>query len=187
MTTEAAGVLLISGIPGAGKTTVSRLIAAQLPRSALISGDQVHDLVISGRRYPSEEQLGGDIGQEAGRQMLLRDRNICDLANNLAGAGFLPVIDDVIVYRPRLERLVANIKVRPIYMAMLAPDLDVVEQRDRDRQEKTVFHLWSHLDDLMRQDMTGNGLWIDSTHLTAEQTADAVLARVWQEGVIANA
>src|SRR5688500_18768342 len=128
MSNRPSGVLFISGVPGVGKTTVSRLVASQLPRSALIHGDEIHALVVSGRVYP-----GNEPGLEADRQLLLRDRNIAVLTDNLAEFGFLPVIDDVVVYRPRLERLLACIRTRPVYMAVLAPLKAVAEQRDRDR------------------------------------------------------
>jgi adenylylsulfate kinase-like enzyme len=174
------GVLLISGIPGAGKTTVASLIASLLPSSALIHGDKVHELVASGRVYP-----GIQPGPEADRQLLLRDRNIAALTNNLVKAGFTTVIDDVVVYKPRLERLLELITARPVHMAMLAPRIDVAEERDRLRPEKTVFHLWSHLDAVMRVDMAGTGYWIDSSQHTPEETAAEVMRRVWTEGLVA--
>jgi hypothetical protein len=174
------GVLFISGVPGAGKTTVSSLVAPRLSRSALIHGDDVHDMVVSGRRYPSE---GEAYPEEVELQMQLRDRNIVALTNNFTHQGFLTVIDDCIVGLPRWKRLLAGIRARPVYLAMLAPDVGTVEQRDRDR-DKHVFHLWSHLDAIMRRDMSGIGYWIDTTAMTAEATADAVLARVWVEGRI---
>src|SRR5213596_741009 len=114
MTDVPSGVLLISGVPAAGKTTVARLLAAQLPRSGLNQGDEIHNLIVSGRKHPNESPLN-----EADRQLALRDRNIPMLADNLAEAGFLPLIDDVVVYRPRFERLLAGIKTRPVFMAML--------------------------------------------------------------------
>src|SRR5258706_15483689 len=88
------GVLLISGVPAAGKTTVSEIVARRLPRSALIHGDQIQNLVISGRRRPNEEPPF-----EADQQLRLRDRNMAALANNFVDGGFLTVIDDVFVYK----------------------------------------------------------------------------------------
>jgi hypothetical protein len=75
---QPSGVLLISGVPGAGKTMVARLVAAAFARTALIHGDEVHNLVVAGRRHPNEEPA-----DEAESQLRLRDRNIAALADNL--------------------------------------------------------------------------------------------------------
>ena len=176
---EQAGVLLVSGVPGAGKTTVSRLLAAGLPRSALIHGDEIHQLVVTGRVYPNEAP-----GEEAERQMVLRDRNIAALADNLTAAGFLVVVDDVFVYRARLTRLLSLMKSRPVYLAMLAPGLETLRQRDATRGDKSVFQIWGHLDAVMRSEMPGVGLWLDTTDQTPEQTVDHLLERVWGEGLL---
>jgi adenylylsulfate kinase-like enzyme len=178
--TEPTAVLFISGIPGAGKTTVAPLVASLLPRSALIHGDEVHAFVASGRVYP-----GNQPGPEADRQLLLRDHNIAALTNNLVAAGFVTVVDDVVVYGERLQRLLGLITARPIYMAVLAPRIDIAGERDRLRPEKTVFHLWSHLDAVMRRDMVGVGCWIDSSLQTPEETAAEVMSRIWTEGLVA--
>jgi chloramphenicol 3-O-phosphotransferase len=173
------GVLLVSGVPGAGKTTVSRLLAAALPRTALIPGDDIHELLVSGRVY-----MGIQPGEEADRQLDLRDRNIAALADNFDAYGFLPIVDDVFVYRLRLRRLLSYMTARPVFLVQLAPTPEVARQRDAKRPEKTVFHLWSHLDGVLRAEMAGLGLWVDSSRLTAEQTAEAVLREVWQAGRI---
>ena len=178
---DGAGVLIISGVSGAGKTTVASLVAAQLPRAALLHGDDIHNLVVSGRKHPNEEPA-----DEADRQLLLRDRNIAALSDNLVSAGFLTVVDDVFVYIERCRRFLSLLEARPLYMAVLAPCIEVAEERDQLRPEKTVFHLWSHLDAVMRREMKGLGCWIDSSRQTPEETATEVLARVWMEGLVAS-
>lgn len=77
---------LISGIPGAGKTTVARLISERFDRAAHIEGDLVgHHFIVTGLVAPNEEPK-----EEAERQLHLRRRNICLLADSFAADGFMP-------------------------------------------------------------------------------------------------
>ena len=88
---------LITGIPGAGKSTVARLLAAAMPRAAHIEGDRLGELIVSGAVWPDAEPR-----EESRRQMRLNVRNQCLLARSFADAGFVPVMDYVVVDRARL-------------------------------------------------------------------------------------
>lgn len=67
--------LLITGAPGAGKSTVSGLVAGALSRSALIDAYFVSRLVASGYVWPL-----GEPADEAARQVRLLNTNLCSLA-----------------------------------------------------------------------------------------------------------
>jgi predicted kinase len=179
--TPPAGVLFVSGIPGVGKTTVARLIAGRMPRAAHIEGDAIHNLVVSGCLHPGNEPR-----EEALRQLMLRERNEAALADNLAEAGFFPVIDDVVAYQERLERLLRLVRTRPAYMAVLAPPSAVALERDETRDGKTVAQEWLFLDEVIRSELAGNGHWLDTSSMDAEQTTNAVIDRVWSEGLVAE-
>ena len=72
-------VWLISGIPGAGKTTVGRLLAGRFERSVLIEGDRLQEWIVSGNVWPGLEPAA-----ESSRQMRLNRRNQCLLAQSYA-------------------------------------------------------------------------------------------------------
>ena len=174
---------IISGIPGAGKTTVARLIAESLPRAAHIEGDLIdHHLIVSGGVPPE-----GDPRDEAERQLVLRRRNICLLADSFAEDGFVPVIDDVVISPGVLNLYRTLLHTRPAVFVQLTPRLDVVRDRDAAR-DKHVFEIWQHLDRQMRDSMPRVGLWLDTTDLSAQKTVDAILARAdeghLQEGTV---
>jgi chloramphenicol 3-O-phosphotransferase len=124
---------------------------------------------------------------EVDKQLALHDRNVISLADNLAADGFVVIVDDVFVVRWRLERFLASLSTRPVFMVTLDPAKHVAEARDAARAEKTVFPAWSHLYEQVHSEMVGIGCWIDSSNQTPAETASEVLSRVWAEGVIAPA
>ena len=62
------------------------------------------------------------------------------------------------------------------YFVILAPSVEVALQRDSSRPEKTVTAQWTHLDDEIRKNFSGVGLWVDSGNQTPEETVSYVLA-----------
>jgi hypothetical protein len=114
---------------------------------------------------------------EAEQQLELRRRNICMLADSFADAGFVPVIDDVVI--SVLDLYLELLKTRPLRLVRLTPTLDVIQRRDAGRH-KQVFDLWSHLNDDLHNRMSRIGLWLDTSDLTEDQTVDAILEHLGQ-------
>lgn len=171
--------LLVTGVPGAGKSSVCRALATRFDRAAHIETDLITDLVLSGREYPAA--AGQPRNDEGERQLLLRERNTCVLARSLHAGGVVPVIDDVITVVPRVQRYRARLAGLPFVFVVLAPHFDVVMERDRLRDKQWAW-TFRHLDPELRRTFVGEGMWVDSSIQTLDETVDEVMRR-WPDHV----
>jgi predicted kinase len=173
-------IVLVSGIPGAGKSTVSTLLARQVPRSVRLEGDRIgEDFIVNGLVRPGVEPA-----DEAERQLALRRRNMSLLADSFAEDGFTVYVDDVVVWPGGLDLYRRLLRTRPLHFVVLAPDLEVVASRDAARH-KQVFDLWRHLDTDLRRWTDQPGLRLDTSRQTAAETVTEISSR-WTESLVAD-
>ncbi|MFG3345494.1 AAA family ATPase [Streptomyces sp. NPDC048018] len=174
----APGTVLLVGIPGSGKSTVAAALAARFARSAHIEVDRLQELVVEGCRWPTPD---GD--PEADRQILLRARNACLLADSFVTAGFVPVVDDVVVRRSHLDFYRSQVKAGPLHVVVLAPGPEKAWERNNARHKRLTTN-WAFLDEAMRAELAGEGVWIDNAEQTVEETVAAVLAAVGLDSAV---
>ncbi len=182
---------LLTGVPGAGKTTVARELAGRFERAAHVPADAIGAMVLAGNTPPRPpEDEGGEAGSVEGgeqdRQLLLRARNAARLCDSFFAAGFTPVLDDVVVHRLQLDHYLEQIRSRPLMLVVLAPRPEVVLERDaaRERHKRGLAPEWDFLEAALRTDLDGAGLWIDSSDLSPAETVDAILAAVDAEPAV---
>ena len=175
------GVLLITGISAAGKSTVAEIVAGRLPRAVHLRGDVFRRMMVSGRL-----DMAPDVGPEALEQLWLRHKISAMVADEYASAGFTVVLQDVVIGQ-YLQRMIEVIETRPLAVAVLSPAPSTIASRE-DGRTKTAYRAGSfdveQLDRIFREETARVGVWIDSSDQTPEETADEVLARAWSEGLV---
>lgn len=168
------GCIIVTGMPGSGKSTVTELIAMSLPRAARLSGDDISGMIRAGRVWAL-----GSPRDEAERQVRLTLRNLAALANNMTAAGFDAVVD-VVVESPQELATLTDALTCTWDLVVLSPGAAVCRERNatRDIDDRWDFDGYDVLESKMRESFSGTGRWIDTSNLTAEESADAVLRSI---------
>lgn len=181
---DRTAIIVVSGVQGAGKSTVGRRLAARFVRGAFVEADSLQRMIISGGHWVTDDtDTPGSPAGEGLAQLRLRLRNACLLARSFFENGFTAVLDDIIIGN-RFEHLREDLAGVPIHLVVLAPSVPVVEARDAVR-DKTVGGGWAeYLDREQRATMSGVGLWLDSSEQTPDETVDEIMRRVWDEGLV---
>jgi predicted kinase len=174
-------IIIISGLPGAGKSTTARLLASQMDRGAHIEADKLQEFIVAGGVWPDGSP---EISDEAERQLRLRLHNACLLARSFAQHGFAALIDDIVIGQ-RLEQAAEELAGTSFGFVMLVPDFELV--RDRWRAIGSPFvDQWQWIDTEIRTRTRRVGLWLNTTHLTPEQTVREILCRIDETTVSAS-
>lgn len=165
-----APVIVVSGLPGVGKSMTARVLARRFERAAHVEADRLQQLIVSGAVWPDAD----GIGAEARRQLDLRLRNACLLARSFADAGFAVIVDDIVIGEA-VEELPSLLGGDCDFrFVMLVPDFTHVKQRWIDMGSPFA-QGWDWIDDAIRNDTTRIGLWLDNTSLDVDQTVDAIV------------
>jgi cytidylate kinase len=165
-------VVAITGIMGAGKSTVAQRLADSLPRAVHVRGDLFRRMIVTARA----EMVPG-AGDDAVSQLRLRYALAAQAVDGYASAGFTAVYQDIIL-GDDLAAIAHRIRSRPLFVVVLAPRAEVALARADARSKASGYGEWTAdaLDQLLRA-TPRLGLWLDTSDQTADQTADDIRAR----------
>lgn len=167
-----SAIYLITGPMAAGKSTVARLLAERFERGVYLEGDFFRRSVVSGRA-----EMTPDPSPEAVAQLQLRYRLAVAAADTYCQAGFTVALEDVIAGLS-LGAYRTTIRSRPCHVIVLMPSRETIAAREAARPTKG-YTRWiiEQLYQAFSTDTAHVGLWLDTSHQTADETVDEILAQ----------
>jgi chloramphenicol 3-O-phosphotransferase len=177
-TPERAALILITGIMAAGKSTVAQRLAERLPKSVHLRGDLFRRMIVNGRA-----EMGFELSPEALEQLRLRYRIAATVAGLYLDAGFTVVYQDIILGES-LAEVAGFLRGQPLYIVMLAPSPEAVAAREAGRHKRGYGgDAVEPFDRVLRAETPRLGLWLDTSHLTIDETVDQILLKLDQAKV----
>jgi len=165
-------VLILTGPPGAGKSTVAAALADRYDRVAHIDVDTLRHFIT-----PTGYVAPGKPGFE--RQQALATRNACALARNFLQERIAVIIDDVVITKGGLDFYLEELRPAEtsVHYVRLLPSLEACKARNGERREGRIQA--DRIETVWREfEAAGEigGATIDSSKLDAYETADRLQA-----------
>ena len=163
-------VIIITGTPGSGKSSVAEALAKRLDRAAHIPVDFFRKMIKGGYRSPHHWD------DEVDSQYKIARRAAGETATRFAIGGFIPILDDVVApgweeeWRFSLDGFKVDI-------VQLRPPLEVALERNQTRSVWTVDEkVLSDLHAMLGQPYTENWTTIDNSTGTVDDAVNQIIA-----------
>jgi predicted kinase len=169
-------LFLITGAMAAGKSTVAESLARRLDRSVHLRGDVFRKTIVNGAA-----EMGPELSPEAARQLALRHRLACEVAEGYLEAGFAVVYQDILIGQA-LQQVADRLRHRSPALVVLAPKPEVLAQRDRNRAKTGYGNHFppSALASALDRGSPRLGLWLDTSDMSVDEVVERILGEFGQ-------
>ncbi len=160
-------IVILTGPPGAGKSTINEILASKMQNSAVVSSDSLRDFIKNG--HANRDDLDWQ------KQLSLGADNTILLAKNFYKNGFNVFIDDVLIGE-KFYQYFDSLKDYNLKIFLLLPNKEVVAKRDLERGEWAMKERAMYLYDKFEQFLIKEKRFIiiDSSTQTPEETAQII-------------
>jgi predicted kinase len=169
-------LFLITGAMAAGKSTVAESLAQRLDSSVHLRGDVFRKMIVNGAAA-----MGPELSPEASRQLALRHRLACEVAEGYLEAGFAVVYQDILIGQA-LQQVADRLRHRSPALVVLAPKPEVLAQRDRNRAKTGYGNHFppSALASALDRGSPRLGLWLDTSDMSVDEVVERILGEFGQ-------
>jgi deoxyadenosine/deoxycytidine kinase len=170
-----SNIIFITGMAGAGKSTVGRQVARHFPKSLFIQVDELREKMVKGYAIPQD----GVFTEEVIQQFQMARSTAIYMARLYAAQGVHVVIDDVCVPPNFVEQYAALFEIPEVRRVLLYPRASIVIERIKQRggpmeHIKYVPVIYNQLDAMSK----AGWIVLDSSEWTVEQTVNEVLSHI---------
>ena len=170
-------ILIITGTPGSGKSTIAEALSKRLEKSSYVQVDFFRKMIKAGYASPHHWN------DEVERQYTLARRNAALTAVNIAKAGFTVIVDDIVRQKWVLEWR-SYFKDCIVQFVLLNPRVEIAKFRNKMRKIWTVDE--KIIDDLhgfLSEENTQEKGWIiiDNTNQRVKETVVEILQKIKHE------
>ena len=166
-------IIFITGMAGAGKSSVGRMLARRFPKCLFIQVDELREKMVTGYARPQD----GVFTEEVMLQFQMARTAAIQMARLYASNGVDVVIDDVCAPPNFVEQYAALFELPEVHRVLLYPKESVVIERIRKRGGPLehipyVPVIYKFLDSMPKD----GWIVLDSSEWTVEQTVNEILS-----------